>query len=129
MPDGSLKQIFPNARALAVPGGTRPQAARLEPGAPLLVPNYRNPYRGFDVRITEPRGTGRIVAVLSEEPLGSLPVPDGPKTFTSEREAVAMLGRLRDELRQKSAARALGPAEASTLPPGWSIDVHEYVVR
>ena len=129
LPDGTVKQIFPNARSLTAPGGTKPEALRLEPGAPLLVPNYRNPYRGFDVRITEPRGPGRIVAILSEEPLKSLAVPDGPKSLGSGREAVTTLERLRDELRQKWSARGLGPGEARTLPPGWSVDVHEYVVR
>ena len=128
-PDGMLKQIFPNARALTAPGGTRPEALRLEPGAPLLVPNYRNQYRGFDVRITEPRGPGRIVAILSEEPIRSLAVPDGPMTLGSGREAVTTLERLRDELRQRWASRGLGPEEARTLPPGWSVDLHEYVVR
>jgi hypothetical protein len=71
-----------------------------------MIPDYRNPYRGFDIAITEPRGKGVIVAVLSEEPLKNLEVPAVPKTY-APKTARAVLGKLRTQLRS---LRGLAPA-------------------
>jgi secreted trypsin-like serine protease len=120
-PDGKLTQIFPNARSIESPTGSPQDVARLRPEYPLLIPDYRNPYRGFDVRIAGPRGKGLIVAVLSDAPVRSLDVPETPKTFASPEEAVAAVVRLGEELTQ-----ALGPPKQR---PKWSVDIHEYTIR
>jgi secreted trypsin-like serine protease len=103
-PDGMLTQIFPNERALKSPTGSSPEALRLRPDRPRLIPDYRNPYAAFDVVIGEPRGKGAMVAVLSEQPLTSAPAL--PRKFSSRKQTVVALGKLRDNLR---AMRGLAP--------------------
>jgi secreted trypsin-like serine protease len=124
-PDGKLTQVFPNALSLGSPTGATPEAARVRPDRPLLVPDYRNQYRGFNVRITEPRGKGIMVAVLTDKPITSLDIPNGPKAFASSEEAIAALARLRDELR----SRGLRPSDGGGAAPNWSVNVREYTVR
>jgi secreted trypsin-like serine protease len=120
-PDGKLTQIFPNARSIESPTGSPLDAARLRPEQPLLIPDYRNPYRGFDVRIAGPRGKGLIVAVLSDAPVRSLDVPETPKAFASPEEAIAAIARLGEDLTHN-----LGPPMQR---PKWSVDIHEYTIR
>jgi secreted trypsin-like serine protease len=120
-PDGRLSQIFPNARSIRSPTGSPLDAARLQPEQPLLIPDYRNPYRGFDVRIAGPRGKGLIVAVLSDAPVRSLDVPEAPMTFASPEEAIAAIARLGGELTHRLGS----PAQR----PQWSVDVHEYRIQ
>jgi hypothetical protein len=123
-PDGKLTQVFPNARSLASPTGVMPEAARVRAERPLLIPDYRNPYRGFDVRIAEPRGKGVMVAVLSDMPMVSLEIPNTPKTFASSQDAVAVIERLREELSRTLRADGSDPAH-----PKWSVDAREYTIR
>ena len=101
-PDGKLTQIYPNALSLRSPTGAL-ESTRMDPSQPVVVPNYKNPYRGFNVRITEPRGEGTMVAVLSEKPISALDTPDKPKTFATPQAARAAIRRIHDEL-----ARNLG---------------------
>jgi secreted trypsin-like serine protease len=119
-PDGKLTQIFPNARSMMSPTGAKPDAGLVRPDRPRLIPDARNPYEGFKLKVAEPRGKGTMVAVLSDTPITSLDTPQGPKTFATPEEAIAALSRLRGEL-----SRDVRP-EAK---PNWSIDVHEYKVR
>jgi secreted trypsin-like serine protease len=126
-PDGKLTQIFPNKRSLASPGGTRLEAIQINPGRPLLVPNYNNPYAGFAVRVSGERGKGVMVAVLSDEPLTSLDIPDAPKTFSSTTEALSFIDRLRTALTRNLAVQGNGAAR--TDKPNWSVDMHEYNVE
>jgi secreted trypsin-like serine protease len=120
-PDGKLTQIFPNARSIQSPTGSPLDAARLRPEQPLLIPDYRNPYRGFDVRIAGPRGKGLVVAVLSDAPVRSLDVPETPMVFASAAEAVAAIARLGEELTHDLGS----PAQR----PKWSVNIHEYTIR
>lgn len=126
-PDGRLTQIFPNALSLRMPGGAAPEAGMLLPERPRLIPDPRNAYEGFAVKIEEPRGSGVIVAVLSDKPLTSLELPSAPRTFAAA-EAAAVIGRLRGEL-----TRGLRPAEKGepnrARSPGWSVAARPYSVR
>jgi secreted trypsin-like serine protease len=104
-PDGTLMQIFPNERALKSPTGSSPEALRLRPDRPRMIPDYRNPYAAFEVVIKEPRGKGVMVAVLSEQPLTSAPAL--PRKFSSRKQTVITLGKVRNNLR--SMMRGLAP--------------------
>jgi hypothetical protein len=103
-PDGTLMQIFPNERALKSPTGSSPEALRVRPDRPRMIPDYRNPYAAFDVVIKEPRGKGLMVAVLSEQPLVGAPAL--PRKFSSRKLTVVALGKMRNYLR---AMRGLAP--------------------
>ena len=123
-PDGKLTQVYPTAGSLRSAGSPTPASALIHPGKPVAIPDYRNPYRGFDVQITEPRGKGVMVAVLSDKPLTSFDTPQAPKTFASPKEGVEVIHRLRDEL-----ARSLPPQPKSSTAPPWSVAYHAYNIR
>lgn len=122
-PDGGLTVVYPNARSMAGPGGANAQNARLTPQHDLVIPNYRNPYRGFDVRVGKDRGKGVMVAVLSEKPLASVGLPDLPKTLPAS-EARMVIDRIRSDLTRNLVVA--GPDAASA---GWSIAFAEYEVK
>lgn len=128
-PDGKLTQVFPNVRSLAAPGGARLENARVGPERPLLVPNYDNAYRGFDVRVTGDRGKGVMIAVLSDEPLTSLGLPDAPKTFASPVEALSAIDRLRKELLTRNLMLQGSDGSREQAKPNWSVDMREYTVE
>jgi hypothetical protein len=128
-PDGKLTQIFPNARSLAAPGGAKLVNAWVSPERPLLVPNYNNAYRGFNARVTGQRGKGMMVAVLSDEPIRNLELPDTPMTFMSTTEALSALSRLRSELLSRNLAIEGGAGAQAKAKPNWSIDMREYTVE
>ena len=123
-PDGKLKLVYPNAASLRSPAGAAMSSTLVSPGKPKLIPDYRNPYRGFDVQIGGPQGHGLIVAVLSDAPLTSLDTPETPKTFASAKEGVDAVHRLRDELARRLPAH---PGNDGASP--WSVAYHEYRVR
>ena len=123
-PDGKLTQVYPTAGSLRSPGSPTPASALIHPGKPVAIPDYRNPYRGFDVEITEPRGKGVMVALLSDKPLTSFETPQAPKTFASPKEGVDVIHRLRDEL-----ARSLSLQPKSSTAAPWSVAYHAYNIR
>ncbi len=123
-PDGKLTQIYPTAASLRSPGSPTLASAMIRPGKPITIPDYRNPYRGFDVQITEPRGKGVMVALLSDKPLTSFDTPQAPKTFASPKEGVDVIHRLRDEL-----ARSLSLQTKSSTAAPWSVAYHAYNIR
>jgi len=155
-PDGKLTQIYPNALSLRSPTGTL-ESTRMDPTRPVVVPNYKNPYRGFNVRITEPRGEGTMVAVLSEKPISALDTPDKPKTFATPQAARAAIRRIHDELARNLQIVAVGEghgkadkagpagsaghikagAASSEVHvnagiqghPDWSIAIHKYTIH
>ena len=121
-PDGKLTQIFPNEASLRSPTGAL-GTTRINPLGAVYVPNYRNPYRGFDVEIEEPRGDGMIVAILSDDPLKSLPTPDAPRSM-DKRDALSALARLRAELTSRMIGKRDGFAH-----PSWSMAAHKYTIH
>ncbi len=123
-PDGKLTQIYPNAVSLRSAAGPTLASTLIRPGKPVMVPDYRNPYRGFDVEISEPRGSGVIVALLSDKPLSSLDLPQAPKTFVSPEAGVGAIHRLRDEL-----ARSLPFDRTRSSAPPWSVAYHAYQIN
>ena len=120
-PDGKLTQVFPTAASLRSPTGGI-ETTRLTPAQQMLVPNYRNPYRGFDVYITEPRGEGAIVAVLSEQPLKSLDTPKSMKVY-DKASGLALVSRLHDELKTR-----MQSARDDAHPP-YSMAVRKYTIQ
>jgi secreted trypsin-like serine protease len=123
-PDGKLTQIYPNAMSLRSPGSPTLASTLIHPGKPVVIPDYRNVYRGFDVQITEPRGKGVMVAVLSDKPLKSFDTPQAPKTFGSPKEGVEVIHRLRDEL-----ARSLSVQPKNSTAAPWSVAYHGYTIQ
>ena len=86
-PDGSVMQIYPNEASLRTPTGRRPDANRITPDRPLLVPNPANVYEGFRLAMRPPAGDGKVIAVLSDKPIKWLKMPKQPRVFSTRAEA------------------------------------------
>ena len=123
-PDGKLTQIYPNALSLRSPTSSSLESTRLEPGRPVLVPNYKNAYRGFNVRISEPRGEGTIVAVLADKPINAVDTPEKPKTFDTPEAAREAIQRIHDELERSLEVK--GGIEGH---PDWSVVARKYTIH
>jgi secreted trypsin-like serine protease len=98
-PDGAVTQIFPNERSLRTATGRLVNANRVDVGRTLLVPNPGNPYEGFELDVDGPVGEGRVVGVLTLQPMKWLNSPQMPRSFESRNDALgylATLGRLLD---------------------------------
>ncbi len=94
MPDGKITQIFPNRRSLRSPLGRQSAANRLEPERPLVIPNTANPYEGFEFVVDPPAGKGKLIAVLTPEPVTDVKVPEAPKSLETRSAVVGYLGTL-----------------------------------
>ena len=75
---GTLTQIFPNMLSLSRTGGNVATANLLKPGVPLTVPNLKNPLAHFVFTADLPRGSGAIVAILSDRPVQIIDLPETP---------------------------------------------------
>jgi secreted trypsin-like serine protease len=96
-PDGKVTQVFPNARSLSTPGGARRSANLVTPDRPLLVPDPSNPYAGLEYRIDPPSGDGRLIAILSKEPIRAVAVPELPTTLDGDSGS-AFVAQIAEEL-------------------------------
>jgi secreted trypsin-like serine protease len=135
-PSGNMTQIFPNTRSLTTPTGKRPKANFIEPGHEVVVPDPKNPYEGFKFTADPPAGEGMLVAILSADPLKSVPLPSAPTTM-SRAEALDFLTRIVDELGRSIEVVGVGPAPAPapgpTPAPGklrdWSFATKTYRIN
>jgi hypothetical protein len=80
-PDGKVTQVFPNARSLASATGARKNSNLVTPAHPLRIPDRRNPYEGLEYKITPPTGEGRLIAIISKDPIRAVSIPEEPRTF------------------------------------------------
>ena len=90
--------IFPNKRSLANQSASGNKSFYIEAGRPLLIPDPRNPYEGFEFRIEPPTGPGKLYAIWTDKPLKGLKVPDAPTTFKSAAAAMRYFEKLTNEL-------------------------------
>jgi secreted trypsin-like serine protease len=116
-PDGKMTQIFPNARSLAARTSIRRNL--IEPGRPLLVPDHRDPYAGFEFKVEPPTGRGLLLALLTDQALKSIPTPDTPMTM-GRTAAIDYIAELAEELNRDLVVT--GPAR----PRAWSVATKPY---
>ncbi|MEH2567732.1 trypsin-like serine protease [Bradyrhizobium sp. AZCC 2289] len=118
-PDRKMTQVFPNARSLSTPTGGRQRSNYVESSSPLLVPNPKNPYEGFEFKTEPPFGEGLLVAILSAEPIQSITLPDAPKTMDPDQ-ALEYFSKLTNELGRNL---EIG---GTARPRDWSFAVRGY---
>jgi len=116
-PDGKMTQIFPNARSLAARTSIRRNL--IEPGRPLLVPDHRDLYAGFEFKVEPPTGRGLLVALLTDQALKSIPTPDTPMTM-GRTAAIDYIAKLAEDLDRDLVVT--GPAR----PRAWSVATKPY---
>jgi secreted trypsin-like serine protease len=130
-PDGKITQIYPNSFSLRGPLGSRVASNRLEAPRPLVVPDAANPYSAFEFRIDPPAGEGKILAVLSDEPIQELQIAGDQKagdaqrqlkSFDSRAKVISLLGMLSSKVK-----RDLATSSGST--PHFSVAITGYQVE
>lgn len=121
--EGKLKQIYPNALTLSNPNGVDADANRIMPRRPVTVPESDGTAR-YEFVAAPPLGVGMIVAILSDDPLQIVDLPDVPAALVGNKAAI-------DFLRENSKSLKIVPIEASSPPraPKWSFAAKFYAVR
>lgn len=137
-PDGSITQIYPNPYSARGPLGSRAVANQLNAPKPLIVPNPNDPYAGFKFDVQMKPGEGKILGVLSDEPIQELQITADPRTgqmprtlrtYSSRSQVQTLLNTLQANIRNDPARkkeRDLSSSPAST--PHFSIAITGYRV-
>ncbi|MGO8120068.1 trypsin-like serine protease [Rhizobium ruizarguesonis] len=119
---GKLTQLFPNKRSMGLKPSARSGDNRLDPARPVVVPDARNPYTGFEYVVEGPAGVGMVVAILSDKPIEVLDLPDVPTPLVGQRAAFNYVYDLARSL------RIVGDDETGAQGK-WSFDSKFYRVR
>jgi secreted trypsin-like serine protease len=121
---GKLTQIWPNRHSMATPKGEKPTANLLKAGRVLTVPDMGNPFAGFEYVAEPPSGNGMVVAVVSDQPVQVIDLPDMPVTLGGQRAALDYVYRLAQSLRITPADEA-----GRVVQPKWSFASKPYTIR
>ncbi|NNH61858.1 trypsin-like serine protease [Rhizobium laguerreae] len=119
---GKLTQLYPNKRSLGLKPSAKSGDNRLDPARPVVVPDARNPYTGFEYVVEGPAGVGMVVAILSDKPIEVLDLPDVPTPLVGQRAAFNYVYDLARSL------RIVGDDETGAQGK-WSFDSKFYRVR
>jgi secreted trypsin-like serine protease len=136
-PDGTITQIYPNPYSLRGPLGSRTVANKLDAPKPLVVPDASNPYDAWEFTVEEKRGLGKILAVLSDQPIQELQIATDQQggnvqrqlnTFDTRAKVLSLLGTLSTNVKNDLAdkKRDLSSNPAST--PHFSVAITGYRV-
>ncbi|MGR9285807.1 trypsin-like serine protease (plasmid) [Rhizobium leguminosarum] len=119
---GKLTQLYPNKRSMGLKPTAKSGDNRLDPARPVVVPDARNPYTGFEYVVEGPAGVGMVVAILSDKPIEVLDLPDVPTPLVGQRAAFNYVYDLARSL------RIVGDDENGAQGK-WSFDSKFYRIR
>ncbi|WP_327212438.1 trypsin-like serine protease (plasmid) [Rhizobium beringeri] len=119
---GKLTQLYPNKRSMGLKPTAKSGDNRLDPVRPVVVPDARNPYTGFEYVVEGPAGVGMVVAILSDKPIEVLDLPDVPTPLVGQRAAFNYVYDLARSL------RIVGDDETGAQGK-WSFDSKFYRIR
>ncbi|MBY3175198.1 trypsin-like serine protease [Rhizobium leguminosarum] len=119
---GKLTQLYPNKRSMGLKPTAKSGDNRLDPARPVVVPDARNPYTGFEYVVEGPAGVGMVVAILSDKPIEVLDLPDVPTPLVGQRAAFNYVYDLARSL------RIVGDDETGAQGK-WSFDSRFYRIR
>ncbi|MGO8101733.1 trypsin-like serine protease [Rhizobium leguminosarum] len=119
---GKLTQLYPNKRSMGLKPTAKSGDNRLDPARPVVVPDARNPYTGFEYVVEGPAGVGMVVAILSDKPIEVLDLPDVPTPLVGQRAAFNYVYDLARSL------RIVGDDETGAQGK-WSFDSKFYRIR
>lgn len=122
--NGKLTQIYPSP-SLLMSGRTKPNTNLVRPGKPIQIPSPVEPFMGFEFVAAPPLGTAMVVAILSDQPVQLVDLPDVPGSLVGQGAALAFLSKLADEL--------MIPSERDNdnrlRRPNWSMNAKFYEIR
>ena len=120
---GKLTQIYPSPVSLMAGRGT-PNTNFVRPGKPIQIPSPVEPYTGFEFVASPPLGTAMIVAMLSDQPVQMIDLPDIPVSLVGQNAAVGFLNELVSQLRIPSARD-----DSRMQRPTWSLTAKFYEIK
>lgn len=119
----TASQIYPNIMSLAKNSAQRGVTNLLKPGASVSIPDLKNPFARFTFRTEPPLGRGIIVAILSEQPVQLIDLPE----LTTDAGPQAAIDSLDQGLRKLLVADT---GHAGQFHQGtWSLAAVEYLVK
>jgi hypothetical protein len=95
---GKVKQIFPNADYVLTEGAS-PLANQIKPAQVITIPEPGNPYTGFAFIVPPPSGAAMSVAILCDQPVQFVDLPDVPSSMRGGVAAVKYLADATNSLR------------------------------
>jgi hypothetical protein len=123
-PTGKLTQIYPSPVSVTTGRGT-PNANFVKPGKPIQIPSPVEPYMGFEFVASPPVGSAMVVALLSDQPVQLIDLPDMPPSLVGQNSAVGFLSKLASELRIPSAR----DDDSRLRKPTWSLSAKFYQIK
>ncbi|WP_456679103.1 DUF4384 domain-containing protein [Bradyrhizobium sp. LM6.9] len=119
--EGRMSQIFPTPELLAQ--SNERDINLVKPGVEFVVPAPAARQRGFEYVVAPPTGSAVMIAILSEQRVQLLDLPDMPRKLEGQADALSYLSAWTSEL------RVLDNASGKLLPNNWSFDVKSYSIR
>ena len=119
---GKLTQIYPYPGTMTADRPLAPNANYIRPGKPLQIPTAGDRH-ALEYVASLPAGVAMIVAILSDQPVQIIDLPDIPASLTGQAEALAFLTKFAKELRIPNANN--GRLQEAR----WSFDAKFYAIR
>jgi len=123
-PTGKLTQIYPSPVSVTM-GRGKPNANFVKPGKPIQIPSPVEPYMGFEFVASPPVGSAMVVALLSDQPVQLIDLPDMPPSLVGQNSAVGFLSKLASELRIPSTR----DDDSRLRKPTWSLSAKFYQIK
>jgi hypothetical protein len=120
---GKVTQIYPSPVSLMA-GLGKPNSNFIRPGKSIQIPSPVEPYMGFEFVASPPLGTAMIVAMLSDQPVQMIDLPDIPVSLIGQNAAVNFLGERTSELRVPSVQN-----DDKLQRPIWSLSAKFYEIK
>jgi len=120
---GKLTQIYPNGQSLTTPAGQLPTDNQIRPGAPLVLPAKRADLN-YEFVASPPAGVGMVVAILSQQPVQMVDLPDVPAAIAGKASAA-------DYVRDNTRTLKIIPADSVDVveDPKWSFSTRFYKIK
>jgi len=119
---GKVTQIYPSPVSLMA-GHGKPNGNFIRPGKPIQIPSPIEPNVGFEFVASPPAGSAMVVALLSDQPVQMIDLPDIPVSLVGQSAAVNFLSELASELRIPSAD------DNRLQRPTWSLTAKSYEIK
>jgi hypothetical protein len=121
-PDGKVTQIFPNKQWFSTANGQLPISNQVPAEKALLVPDPDNPYSRLRFEVDPPAGEGRLIAILSRDPIDSVQVPQWPQEYGADAGADFVAQIAEELLREPVIAGKVKKREWSVVQKAYRIN-------
>jgi hypothetical protein len=122
--EGRWTQIYPNMMSLSRSSANVASANLIKPGPPVTIPNAKSPLARFIFTADPPRGSGAVLAILSDRPVQLIDLPEPPPSPLPLQSAVDTLARAVTQLQIASNGGA-APGGAGV----WSFAASSYRIE